>query len=150
MSLIKDLVDLVDNLNSKIEDRNIKDALFPLREKVIAVQQEMIDMDRKHWEEVQTAHATNVELRDVNSKLRQEIIELKATIKNLSQQKKEQPEFVRRGNVYVNRHEIGVTDANEYCPRCYDVEKKVVGIVKVYGEEQKKGYRKCPQCRNYY
>ena len=77
MSLIKELIDLVNQLDEKITDRNIKDAFFPIKDKMIQIQQEMTDLDRKHWEEVTHVHQINTDLRDENSRLKAELAKQK-------------------------------------------------------------------------
>lgn len=151
MSLIKDAIDLIDNLNEKITDRAILEAFGPVREKFIAIQREQLDLDRKHWEEVTKAHAINVELREKNSELAEEARGWKAKYLELQNKYKSDEclHLVFRDSHYYLQSELDEGNAFPFCTACYDGHKKCIRLAKTptpSGFTNMAGMWTCPAC----
>ena len=74
MSAIKDLVDLVTQLNKSVTDRRIREAFLPVREKVIEVQHELLELEKAQFESERKHHAEVAELKTLHTN---EVAELK-------------------------------------------------------------------------
>jgi len=101
MSLIKELVDLVSQLNKSITDSKIRELLLPLKEKTLEVQQDQLRIEMTHAQEM-------TELANANSDLQQQLQKLKTS----------DSEFTEHSGAYFKKDGNGGYHKAVYCGRC--------------------------------
>ena len=70
MSLIKELVDLVTQLNNSISDGKVRQKTLPIQELAIKIQQSQLNLERERLEEVTRLHGAILELQTEVSRLK--------------------------------------------------------------------------------
>ena len=130
MGAIKDLVDLVTQLDASISDRKTRDLFLPVKEKTIEAQQENFRLERQHAEEmdkIKTEYLNAMEhLHVENRKLKQshadEMSNANAIIDAFRAQKTPTADakFSPKTGTWFD-----ASSNTHYCPRCWG-SKKVV------------------------
>ena len=67
MCLIADPVNFATQLDTSIQDRKVRDLFLPLKEKILAVQREQFETERKHAAEMDELKATTFQLKSSHS-----------------------------------------------------------------------------------
>lgn len=106
MGAIKDLVDLVDKLNTSVTDRKTRELLLPLKEKATDAQREIFHAERHHAEEMDKLKA---EHRDAMTRLEMENAALRA---------KQAPTPEAKFNPEIGTW-FDSSSSIHYCPRCW-------------------------------
>ena len=131
MSLITDLVSLVDNLDKKLTDRKMIDAFLPIKKLVLEVEREQFNMEKRHLEEMQSLQREH----------RADLDKLSKAIAAASKSS----DMTLVNGVY----RIEGSDA-EYCPACYESKNKKHTLAKMPDVFAAVGRVKCQVCKAMY
>ena len=105
MGAIKDLVDLVTQLDASRLETRTREAVLPIKEAALAVQRESFQLEQAHTEEMADLNAAHTEEID---KLQAENAALCAKIHSTPE-----AEFLARTGTWLER-----SSGIHYCPRC--------------------------------
>jgi len=85
MGAIKDVIDLVEKLDNSIKDRKTLDLLLPIKNKIIDIEREQLNLEKAHF---QMELKSNEEKLDLISLHEKEVSDLKSKIKELESNSK--------------------------------------------------------------
>lgn len=120
MTAIKDLVDLVAQLDQSIKDRRTRDLFLPLKEKTIDVRGEMLELKTQHADEIATLKAEHAKMKtQIEEKHAKAVADFQSQIDKLkAKQAQPEHEYTEHRGVLFRRLANGKIQDEAYCPVC--------------------------------
>lgn len=99
MSALKDIFDLIEKFEKSVTDRKTLDLLFPIKEKIILIQHENLEMEKNNFESEKRHYEEMNNLKNAHSK---EVNKLKSKISEL-ETKLNKPKSGKVGSIDLSR-----------------------------------------------